>query len=289
VSYSDRSLTSFDGTRIAYRIGGDGDRWLVIANGYGGTYAAWDDVLSRLDCRYLIWDYRGLHRSATPDDPANLRVSDHCRDLDLIREVERIDRMVLAGWSVGCQVALEQYRRTPDQVDALALINGAHGRVIERSVGYPRVMRSTLRTLRRAAPILGPGMLPPLRLMARRRFTGPLLRRVGLFNGESPSLVESARAVLDLDYRIYSHMILLADDHDTDDLLETIDVPTVVVAGDRDAITPTELARSIADRIPTARYVEVPGATHYGVMEFPDTYAAVIRDLMGTRSPHSTH
>ena len=294
----EKALDSFDGTRIVYRVSGSGDRWLVIANGYGATFCAWDDIVARLEdrCRILVWDYRGLHRSGIPRDLGHLRVEDHCRDLDRIRAAEGIERMTLAGWSVGVQVALEQYRRSPGEVDALALINGAHGRVLQRSTRSRlarRALPSLVRAIHATAPVLGPGVLPPLRVAATRSWSGPLLRRVGLFNGEGPALTESARAILDLDYRVYSHMVLLADEHDTDDVLPTITVPTLVVCGDRDAITPPSVGRPIAERIPGARYVEVAGATHYGVMEFPELYARSLGELLdashsSTRTPSST-
>ncbi len=294
----EKSLDSFDGTRIVYRTSGRGDRWLVIANGYGGTFCAWDDIAARLEdrCRILIWDYRGLHRSGIPRDLGHLRVEDHCRDLDRIRAAEGIERMTLAGWSVGVQVALEQYRRAPAEVDALALVNGIHGRVLQRSTRSRlarRALPAFVRALRAAAPVVAPGILPPLRAVGARPWSGRLLRRLGVFNAEGPNLTESARAILELDYRIYSHMVLLADQHDTDDVLPTITVPTLVVCGDRDAITPPSVGRPVAERIPGARYVEIAGATHYGVMEFPELYARYLGELLdatqsSTRTPSST-
>jgi pimeloyl-ACP methyl ester carboxylesterase len=281
------SIESFDGTRIAYRVGGFGDRWLVIANGYGGTFCAWDDLVERLRDRYrlLVWDYRGLHGSGVPANRNLLRIEHHCRDLDVIREAEGIERAAMAGWSVGVQVALEQYRRSPDSIEALILINGAHGRPLHRSTENPLrrgALSTTVRTLRTLAPVLAPALLPPLRVLAAQPWSGAVLQKVGMFNGNTPSLTASARAILTIDYRVYTHMILLANEHDTEDVLGGIDVPTAVIAGDRDAITPTNVARSTADQIPGCAYREVAGATHYGLMEFPDLYAGYIHELLGS-------
>ena len=49
-----KSIQSFDGTRIVYRVGGSGDRWLVVANGYGGSFWAWDDLVALLEDRYRL-------------------------------------------------------------------------------------------------------------------------------------------------------------------------------------------------------------------------------------------
>ncbi|MEZ4467984.1 MAG: alpha/beta hydrolase, partial [bacterium] len=122
--------SSFDGTSIAWRVVGDGPDWLVLAHGYGGTFNAWDPVLSRLQDRFrvLMWDYRGMHASACPAEPHRLRIEDHIRDLDGLLDHVGVDRFILGGWSVGVQVALEGWRRLRHRADirALILINGAH-------------------------------------------------------------------------------------------------------------------------------------------------------------------
>lgn len=281
----EKSLKSFDGTRIVYRVGGEGERWLVVANGYGGSFFAWEDVFAILRHHYrlLVWDYRGLYRSEVPADRTLLRIHHHCRDLDVLRAAEGIDSMVLAGWSVGVQVALEQYRLSPESVDALILVNGAHGRVLQRSFATPverALIPRAVRTLRKSTPVLQPTLLPMLRQVAKRRFAAPLLHKLGLFARVSPSVRDAIHDVLTLDYDVYFGMGLLADEHDTEDLLPSIAVPTMVIAGDKDIITRTPLARSIARAIPGAVYHEVPGATHYGTMEFPEIYAAHIRNFI---------
>jgi pimeloyl-ACP methyl ester carboxylesterase len=286
-----KTLRSFDGTRIVYEVGGEGDRWLVVANGYGGTFCAWDDLFARLAPRFrlLLWDYRGLHRSEIPADRARLRVEDHCRDLDLIRRAEGIERMVMAGWSVGVQVALETYRRRPEAVEALLLINGAHGRVIQRSLGGARwtgaLLPPGLRGLRRATPLLQPTLLPALQRLARTPLAPVLLRAAGVFRADSPNLRESVVAILGLDYDAYFRMGLLADQHDTEDLLPHVAAPTLVLAGDRDFITRPALARHVADAIPGGVYRQVDGATHYGLMEYPDQYAAHILEFLAAHPP----
>jgi 3-oxoadipate enol-lactonase len=281
----EKSLESFDGTRIVYQVGGEGDRWFVVANGYGGSFFAWEDLFDILhhDYRLLVWDYRGLYRSAIPADRTLLRVHHNCLDLDEIRVAEGIDTMVLAGWSVGVQVALEQYRRTPRSVEALVLINGAHGRVLHRSFTTRlerKLIPPTVRGLRRAQPILQPTLLPVLRQIAKRNLAATLLHKGGLFARVSPSIRDAIHGVLTLDYDVYFKMGLLADEHDTADFLPRIRIPTMVIAGTDDRITRPPLARSIARAIPGAVYHEIPRATHYGVMEFPETYAQHIREFI---------
>ena len=182
------------------------------------------------------------------------------------------------------QVALEQYRRTPDSVDALILISGAHGRVLERSFSTPverMFVTRLVRSLRVASPALQPVLLPLLRSLARRRFAAPLLSRLGLFARVSPSIRTAIHDVLTLQYDVYLQMGLLANEHDTEDLLPHVAVPTLVIGGTHDIITRSSLARAISQAIPHSLYREVSGATHYGIMEFPEAYARHILDFLG--------
>jgi pimeloyl-ACP methyl ester carboxylesterase len=59
-------------------------------------------------------------------------------------------------------------------------------------------------------------------------------------------------------------------EHDAARVLEKIRVPTLVIAGDRDAFTPRQLAQQMARRIPRGELLLVRGATHYTAVEFPE-------------------
>lgn len=280
----EREVESFDGTRIAYQVGGEGRRWLVFANGYGGNFDAWTEIFARLShYRLLLWDYRGMHRSARPADLSKMTIADNVRDLDAVRQAEGVERMVMVGWSVGVQVCLEQYRMRRDTVEALALLNGSHERVLHHSMDgklAPYYLPLLLRTIQALNPLLNLAVLPPLRALAQSRKSLPFLQRAGLITGQPDSVYDVLQAVLRLDYRTYAHMGLLADDHYTEDLLPSIDVPTLVTAADRDIISPPRIGKHIASRIPGARYREIAGGTHYAVMEFPELYASLIDELV---------
>src|SRR5262249_14362381 len=58
--------------------------------------------------------------------------------------------------------------------------------------------------------------------------------------------------------------------HDAEAVLETIEVPALVITGDRDLFTPRALAQQMARRIPNAEILIVRGGTHYTCVEFPE-------------------
>jgi len=62
--------------------------------------------------------------------------------------------------------------------------------------------------------------------------------------------------------------------------LEEIRVPTLVVGGAEDELTPPAVMQPMAGRIRGARYVEVPSAGHLSPLEQPDEVNEVVRDFL---------
>ena len=77
-----------------------------------------------------------------------------------------------------------------------------------------------------------------------------------------------------LDWRIYSDLLERLTQHDAEDLLATIAVPTAIVTGDRDVLTPPATAEKLRAAIPGARLRVIAGGTHYTPVEYP----AIVRD-----------
>ena len=281
-----KSISSFDGTKITYEVGGNPKgRWLVVANGFGGSFWAWTDVFQRLAPHYriLTWDYRGYYESDWPADESNITIQDNCRDLDCLMEAEGIEKMIMSGWSVGVQVSLEQYRRRPEAVEALLLINGAHGRVLERSFkskAASRILPHAIRQLGNFAPFVTPLAMPPLKLFARSRVALPIISGLGMVEGSPRSIITALTSVLELDYRQYARLVEAAHQHDTEDMLASVKVPTLVTSGGRDMITTPAVGRHVAASIPGAEYHEFPRGTHYTVMEFPEETAEVMHSFI---------
>jgi pimeloyl-ACP methyl ester carboxylesterase len=71
----------------------------------------------------------------------------------------------------------------------------------------------------------------------------------------------------------------MRDRRDAGDLLPQIRVPTVVVVGEQDTLTPPALSEKMAGLIPGASLVKIPGAGHLTPMERPGAVAAALGDF----------
>lgn len=273
-----RRVRSFDGTEIAYhttRAPSADAPTVVLANGLGGTWHAWRGQMEYLADRYrfITWDYRGLFASArpSPDVDAAYAVDRHVRDLEAVLAAEKIERASLVGWSLGVQIVLEVFRRTPARVRSLVLINGTYGRPLDTLTPLPgarAVLPPLLDVLRRGHAVAA----RVARRAVRRPDAAGWLRRFGLIGRtfDDARFAELAQAFETLAFEPYFRALKAAGEHDAERVLSSINVPALVIAGDRDRMTPRALAQQMARRIPEAEILVVPGGTHYVPVEYPE-------------------
>jgi len=268
----ERRVCSFDDTELAYHVVGEGPP-LLLCNGLGGSWRAFSHQIAYLAGRYRLvsWDYRGLYASGVPRDPEALRVEDSARDAEAILAAEGIERAAVVGWSMGVQVALELFRLDPSRVAALVLLNGVAGRPFDGLFGVPAmryVAPPLLRTLEAFPGVVQGGV----RRLSAMPDVAQWVKRMGLSAGTVDEevfqqLVESFR---ELDMGIYLRTLRRIGEHDATDLLAEIDVLTLMIAGERDILTPTRAAEELVRRVAGADLMVVAGGTHYVAVEYPE-------------------
>jgi pimeloyl-ACP methyl ester carboxylesterase len=77
----------------------------------------------------------------------------------------------------------------------------------------------------------------------------------------------------EIDLEVYFDLLSHLGEHDAEATLRAIEVPTLVLTGSRDMLTPAWLARRIADQVPGAELFVIPKGTHYAAAESPDLVA----------------
>ena len=265
-------VASFDDTELAYHVVGEGAP-VLLANGLGGSWRAWSHQLEYFRDRYqfVSWDYRGLYRSGRPPDADAVDIADHAEDAIAVMDAAGITSTAIFGWSMGVQVALEIFRRAPDRVRALVLVNGVAGSpwtTAFRSARIGALIPPVLSLLR---------TVPSLTQAATERFmqmpaTVTWAKRVGLAGQTLDEEIfhQLASSFVDLDMDLYLHTLERLGQHDAKDVLETLDVPVLVITGDRDLFTPRAAAEQMVRDVRGAELLVVPGGTHYVAVEYPE-------------------
>lgn len=276
-----------DGSPLFYESWGErGERSpVLLCDGIGCDGYVWRYLRQDLGDRFgLHPHYRGHGRTAAPRDPTRVTIEDLADDVACVLDDASVERAILIGHSMGVQVALETYRRHTARVAGLVLICGASSHPLRTFRGsamleellpaiekwihrVPRVINRLTRTLlptRLAFEVAS-------RLEIRRELIEP--------SDFMPYLEGMAR----IDTRLFVAMLSSAGQHSADDLLPSIAVPTLVIAGERDGFTPAERSRAMAAAIPGAELLEIPNASHTAPIERPTLVDSTIRDFVARR------
>jgi pimeloyl-ACP methyl ester carboxylesterase len=272
VRVEERRVRSFDGTEVAYHVTGEGPP-VLLANGLGGSWKAWSHQLAYLGDRYrfISWDYRGLYRSGPPGDRDALGIDAQVRDALAVLDAEGIERTAVFGWSMGVQVALELFRVAPERVSTLVLVNGVAGRPWETVLDLGAMRHVVPRALGAARAMPGVVGAVTRRVTAWPETVG-WAKRLGFAARtlDEELWADLAGSFQDLDMDVYVRTLEKLGHHDAWPSLANIDVPTLVVTGDRDLFTPRSAAERMAQAIRGAELLVVPGGTHYVAVEFPE-------------------
>ena len=253
---------------------GEGDVCVVLNDGIGCEGFVWRYLQPHLAerCRVLHPHYRGHGRSGPPLDRSNLTIGALADDLKRILDAESVERAILIGHSMGTQVNLETWRLAPDRVAG----NGCSS----AEAGDASPTPSTDRTCSvRSSRSCGSGRASTEALPARLwgRIPASVAYRVARLSGEVDAVTIREEdfknywdhiAVMDPD--VFLQLLEAAGEHSAEDVLESIDVPSLVIAAERDTFTPSELAEQMAEKIGCDLFM-IRGGSHAAPVEQPMT------------------
>jgi pimeloyl-ACP methyl ester carboxylesterase len=275
-----------DETPIFYRVRGPVDAPVVaFCDGIGCDGYVWKYLEAALATshRVIHFHYRGHGRTPMPRNPRRVDITDLADDLAAVLDAAAGDSAgaVLAGHSMGVQVALEFYRRHRERARGLILLCGSYGTPLRTFKGK-RTLEQVLPFLRFAVNRI-PGIaqsvvarLVPTELAyqiaTRFEINGELIRRDDFF----PYLQHMAR----VDVRLFLEMLAAAGRHTARELLPMIAVPTLIVSGDRDGFTPADLSTEMHQLIRDSELHVVAGGSHTAPIERPAEVTERIADFL---------
>jgi len=253
----------------------------ILCDGFIWRYL-WDELAAVLPV--VHWHYRGHGRSGAPVDPDRIDIAAHAQDLGCVRRHVGDPPVVLFGHSMGCQVALEAYRQRPDGVRGLVLLCGSFGNVLATFHGMPMLELVLPKLLDLALKA------PDVVRAVWSRLPPQLALKIALKAGEidpervhPEDMLPYLSHMTHVDFPMFLRMLRAAGEHTAGDLLAHIDVPVLVVAGDRDTFTPSFLATAMAEALPRGELLMVTGGTHVAPIEQPELIDARIAQFLRDR------
>lgn len=251
-----------DGVELWFEQRGTGPDVLLIA-GLSDPVEAWTFQLDGLADRYRMtaFDNRGAGRSPMP--PEGFTVKHMADDAAALLRSLDVTNTHVAGFSGGAAIAQEVALRHPELVRSLVLVS-----TWARPDAYTLALMESFKWLAEVAPseqaMLEAFFLWIYTPRAHNDGTvGQIIEEALAF--PHPQSPEAFRRQLDAWIP-----------HDTLDRLHEITVPTLVIAGEVDIATPPRLGRVVAEGIPGAEFVVLPGEAHQPFQERPDAFNALV-------------
>jgi pimeloyl-[acyl-carrier protein] methyl ester esterase len=237
----------------------------------------WLPLLPRLIGRYRLHlvDLPGHGYSGalmTPPPLSFVRVAEAAALA--IAEASPAVPLTILGWSVGGQVALEWARLESERVRALVLMSTTPSFV--RRPDWPHAMTAT--TLSQFGDELTVAYRQTLQRFVTLQVHGSERSRDALASSRSQLFARGEPTP-----RALSDWLELLTSSDLRGEIGTISQPAVVIAGDRDTITPVAAARWLASALPQASLVEIPGAAHAPFLSHPDAVVEALAHFEGDR------
>ncbi|MGE5204368.1 MAG: alpha/beta fold hydrolase [Chlamydiota bacterium] len=250
---------------IVYQVMGKGAP-VVLLHPFPAHHGFWHSIAERLATRYrvILPDLRGHGDSEAGEGPATMEK--HAADLARLCDAADTGRAVFAGVSIGGYILFEFWRRYRPQVRALALSDTRAQADTEE--GRANRLKAAEDVLQHGPEPFVDSMLPKLL-------------------GESthqarPDLVQAAKAMM---LRMSAEDIAqvqrgMAARLDSVETLKTINVPTLLLVGSEDTLTPLADAELMRQHVPGSQLRVIARAGHYAAFEQSDTTLPLLRQFL---------
>lgn len=258
--------TTVNDIRMAYRDEGGGEP-LLLVHAFPLNSAMWERQIAALAGarRVIAPDLRGF--GATELGDAEVGMDQYADDLAALLDQLGLERVALAGLSMGGYISFAFLRRHRDRVAGLVLAD-------TRAQPDTEEGRQGRYKNAQLAEEQGPGAI-----------ADQLLPKL-LAPSAPQALRDELRGIIEANdgRAIAAALRAMAARPDSTPLLSTIAVPTVIVVGAEDTLTPPEDSRRMRDAISGSRLTEIRGAGHMSNMEKPDAFNAAVESLWERQS-----
>ena len=249
--------------KLGYDEAGVG-KILLLVHGFPADRRLWAHQVEGLsDLRRVVAvDLRGRGKSPAPTE-GGWSMTTHADDLAETIESLGVDQVDLGGISMGGYIAFAFAHRYPHLLRSLILVS------TRATPDPPEYKTGRVTTAERA------------RRFGTRALAGSMLPNL-LAEGASQEVQDEVLVMFDdlpADTAA-EDSLSMKDRPDSTPLLSSIAVPTLVIEGAGEQLLPAGTAKAMADAIPGARLVSIPGAGHFAPVENPDGVNGAIRGFL---------
>jgi pimeloyl-ACP methyl ester carboxylesterase len=258
---------------------------IILTHGWGANSTEWDYLKKDLadDFRLIVWDLPGLGRSSRPTN-RDYSMENLARDLEAVLELAGDRPAILLGHSIGGMITLTFCRLFPQalgaRVRAIALVQTTYTNPVRTTK-----MAGLLTALER--PVIVPLLhltiwLSPLvwlsNLMSYLNGSALLSTKSSGFAGTETweQLDFVARFQLQASPAVMARGMFGMLRYDATAALKGINVPVLVIAGEKDPVCNPEASKRMQREIPGAQLAQLAPAKHMGLIEHHTYFAKIV-------------
>ncbi len=257
------------GAQVRYDDVGRGQP-VVLLHAFPLSAALWRAQLTTLTdrCRMIAPDLRGF--GGSPPMPTPQSLDDYAADVLALLNALHIERAVVAGLSMGGYIAFALIRQAPERISGLLLAD-TRATPDSDAARATRAANAEL-VLREGSAALAERLLP--NLLAPQASEALRAELLAIAAANPPAGIAAA-------------LHAMAARPDSTPLLSQINVPTTVVVGAEDTLTPPSEARLMHEAIAGSRFVVIPNAGHLSAIERPAEFNLALVELVMQVTAHS--
>jgi pimeloyl-ACP methyl ester carboxylesterase len=264
---------SFDQTPIYYEARGKGEP-LILIYGIACLINHWHHQIEYFSKNYRViaFDIRGHHKSQPLGNPTNLKLSDLVEDVRGLMKHLNISKAHFAGHSFGAPLLLELFNENPKAVASMTFINGFSKNPIKGMFGLDVVepFYYFVKEQFQKSPDLWTTLW---RLAVDNPISMVLAGAAGGFNlslTQFKDIEVYARGVARMDLRIFMDLFEELMKFDGEEILPNVNIPTLIISGERDNVTPQKFQHEFHNKIQGSEFVLVPYGSHCTQLDFPE-------------------
>ncbi len=288
------SFKSFDGTRIYYEVRGAGPP-IVLNYGIGCLINHWGHQVRYFSQNYQVitYDYRAHHHSEIPHNRDHLNIDALAQDLKALMDHLEIQQASLWGHSFGVEMLVRFYDLFPAMTQSLVFINGFVQNPLNGMFGNDLAVK-VFEMFKSGYEKLPETLSFLFKTSVQNPLAIKLSAMAGGFNLKLTSLKDIeiyARGMAAMDLTAFIQLFESMMHYDGTPVLERIEVPTLIIGGKQDSVTPTKIQKEIHRLVRGSNYFMVPYGSHCTQLDMPELVNLKIERFLSDhytvgRKPH---
>lgn len=264
---------SFDGTPIYYEVRGEGEP-LVLVYGIACIINHWHHQIEYFSKKYKVitFDLRGHQKSNPVADMNRLTMDDLAKDVLGLMDHLEIEKAHFAGHSFGAPLILHLYSLKASIFKSLIFINGFARNPIKGMFGLDVVepffyfVKSQYKNQPDLWNTLWKMAVDNPMAMYLSALAGGFNLKVTHFK----DIEVYTRGVARMNLEVFLTMFETLMEYNGEPVLETVEVPALIISGEKDMVTPLRFQHHFKESIKHSEFVLVPYGSHCTQLDFPD-------------------